>query len=279
MNLEYSYRELLALCNEQKLRNVATRISELYRNHLTKNWTIDLNSEWVCRHYLAAKMILNSTVILNALKFSEENGMRLATPYFEYYATLSLARAVVYTLPTESWDNGKLITISHRRAIDKAFEWLERFNRSTALELKNDTLKLKAQREVISYRVPSTGDANLSKDHDLEKLLIILAEVAQFNSELLKKSIIKHAGEEVFLVKQEDIKNIAKIQIDGYQFHDEYDDHRLNYLRRKMSRPTTLHLTMTEGMTEDFIGAWDGEEGTSFSNGGPSNWQTIFDIP
>ena len=71
MNLEYSYRELLELCDEKKLHNISARISELYANHLTKNWTTDINSEWVCRNYLAAKMILNATVILNALNFSE----------------------------------------------------------------------------------------------------------------------------------------------------------------------------------------------------------------
>jgi len=53
---------------------------------------------------------------------------------------------------------------------------------------------------------------------------------------------------------------------------------RLDYLKRKMPYPTSLHYTMREGITEDFIGFWDGEEGTSFSNGGPGNWQSIFDI-
>ncbi|WP_284074155.1 hypothetical protein [Acinetobacter nosocomialis] len=276
MNLEYSYRELLELCDEKKLHNISARISELYANHLTKNWTTDINSEWVCRNYLAAKMILNATVILNALNFSEENGMRLATPYFEYYATLSLARAVVYTLPTEHWNNGELITISHAHAITTAFKWLERFDQSTAIELQNETLKLKAQRELISYRAPSTGDQNLSKDHNLERLLTILAEVAQFNSELLKKSIIKHADPATFVVKEEDIHNLAWVSIDGHQFPDNYDYHRLDYLRRKMPRPTSLNYTMTEGMTEDFIGAWDGEDGTSFSS---DDWRIIFDIP
>lgn len=279
MDLEYSYRELLNLCDNAKLGMVAKSISNLYENDLAKQWTIELNSEWVCRHYLAAKMILNATVILNAINFSEENGMRLATPYFEYYATLSLARAITYTLPDKKWDNGKLITISHKDAINSAFDWLKRFNSSEAEALKAVTLKLKAQRELISYRIPSTGDQNICRDHDLEQLLIILAEVAQFNSELFKKSIVKYADPSTFVVNEEDIHNLACISIDDHEFPDDYDYHRLNYLRRKMPKPTSLHYTMTEGMTEDFIGAWDGEDGTSFSNGGPGNWQSIFDIP
>ena len=36
---------------------------------------------------------------------------------------------------------------------------------------------------------------------------------------------------------------------------------------------------MTEGQTEDFIGAWDGEKDAMFNNGPPANWQEIFDVP
>ena len=42
---------------------------------------------------------------------------------------------------------------------------------------------------------------------------------------------------------------------------------------------------MTEGQTEDFIGAWDPEDYDEdsdehiFYSGSPSQWQNIFDIP
>jgi hypothetical protein len=38
---------------------------------------------------------------------------------------------------------------------------------------------------------------------------------------------------------------------------------------------------MRPGQSEDFICAWDGDEdaGEAFSNGPPSNWQAIFDVP
>ena len=38
---------------------------------------------------------------------------------------------------------------------------------------------------------------------------------------------------------------------------------------------------MHPGQSEDFIGAWDGDEGASeaYSNGSPSNWKAIFDVP
>ena len=281
MELQYTYRELLDLCESAKFGSVAKQISNTYENTLAKNWTPELNSEWVCRHYLSTKMILNATALLKALEFSTEKNMRLANSYFEYYAVLSLARAIVYTLPTECWNDGKLITISHSQAIKLAFSWLGRFNSNTAEEFKQKTLKLKAQREVISYRIPSSGDSNLSDTLDLEQILITLAEVAQFNSELLRQALDKYAAKESFIIPDDShAVKIAHIVIDGFYFFDNEDAYRLSYLMRKRPSPQPLHFTMTEGMTEDFFGAWDSDsEDDQVSMGSPSEWQTIFDIP
>ncbi len=281
MDLEYSYRELLNLCNSSKLGNVSKGISNLFENNLAKKWTPELNSEWVCRHYLATKMILNATVLLKALEFSTEKNMRLANPYFEYYAVLSLARAIVYTLPTEYWNNGEIIMISHSKAIKLAFSWLGRFNSNIAKNLEETTLKLKAQRELIAYRIPSSGDLNLSDDHNLEEILTILAEVAQFNSELLYKALEKYADKKNFIICDDShAREIADIEIEGFNFFDNEDAYRLGYLKRKMPSPYPLHFTMTEGMTEDFFSAWDSDsDDGQFSVGSPSSWQIIFDIP
>lgn len=279
MDWIYAYRELTHSCDENHLAKTSSKITELYTNHLIKKWSIDLNSEWVCRHYLASKMILNATVILNTLNFSEEIGMRLATPYFKYYAVLSLARAVVYTIPTEAWNEGKLITINHSRAIDISFEWLKRFNSQHAQDLKKDVLELKAQRELISYRAPSMGDANLQKNNNLEYLLTILAELAQFNSELLAKSLSKHTNKETRVVDDSYFLDLINVKINNFTFSDKFDAQRLNYLQRKMPFPVPLLFTMTEGMTEDFIYSWDGDEEQLFSIDSPRDWQAIFDIP
>ena len=281
MTLLYDYRELLNLCEPAKLGTVKKQISSTYENNLAKNWTPELNSEWSCRHYLSTKMILNATALLKALEFSTEKNMRLANPYFEYYAVLSLARAIVYTLPTECWNHGKIITISHTQAINLAFGWLGRFNFQVAEDFKQKTLKLKAQRELISYRIPSSGDSNLSNTLDLEQILTTLAEVAQFNSELLRQALDKYAPKESLVILDDShAVKIANIDIDGFSFFDNEDAYRLSYLMRKMPSPQPLHFTMTEGMTEDFFGAWDSDsEDEQFSMGNPSEWQTIFDIP
>ena len=274
----YSYRRLFDICDERKLGSVAGKILKQYSN-LTKNWDSTTNSEWTCRTYLSTKMILNATVLTNALDFSNEVGLRIANPYFEYYAVLSLLRGLVYTIPSESWNEGQLMTISHSKTINVAFDWIAKLDRNTAERLKLLTQQLKAQREVVSYKAPASGDSILDKDYDLFELLIMIAEMAQFNSELLEASVSKNASSETFIVDFEHMTQIAQFEIEGFTFTDREDGYRLDYIRRKQPRPLNLALTMTEGQTEDFIGAWDGKEEGMFNNGSPANWQEIFDIP
>lgn len=276
----YQYRFFNGLCSESELKILSNRIASHYAK-LTKHWDIQQNSEWACRTYFATKMILNATVLLNSCEFARKTGLRSAIPYFEYYATLSMLRCLVYTLPTQSWDEGKLIEITHTKAINLAIDWINNFNKVKAIELKATIFQLKAQRELISYRAPASGDTNLGKDYDLIELLTILAEAAEFNSELLQASINKNADPLMFEVLDEHIHMIANVSIEGYTFSDNEDYYRLGYVQRKTKRPYHLQLFMTEGQTEDFIGAWDGDQDDEeqFSNGSPSDWQAIFDVP
>lgn len=240
----YSYRELFEICDEVKLKAVANQVLQQY-SKLTRNWSSNANSEWSCRTYLATKMILNATVLINSLEFAKEKGMRIANPYLEYYAVLSLLRCVVYTLPDQSWADGKLMSISHTKAINLTFDWLAKFDGALAEKLKKTTLQLKAQREVISYKAPASGDSILGNQYDLEYLLIVLAEVAQFNSELLEWSITKNAKESTFVVHSATIEQIYSFKLEGYSFHDKEDSYRLSYIQRKIQRPYNINFFMT----------------------------------
>ena len=279
-NWAYEYRHFQHLCSEAELKAQSNRVSEQFAK-LTKAWTIERNSEWACRIYFATKMILNATVLLNSRNFAASVGLRTANPYFEYYAVLSLMRGLVYTLPSESWEGGRLIEIPHTKAINVAFDWLAKFSRQKSNELKAVAMQLKAQRELISYRAPASGDTNLGANYDLEEMLILLAETAQFNSELLQASVDKNADSATFEVLENDIASISRVSIEGFEFTDHGDSSRLSYVKRNIKRPYHLAAFMTQGQSEDFIGAWDGNEenGEMFSNGSPSNWQAIFDVP
>ncbi|MCD9518572.1 hypothetical protein [Photobacterium phosphoreum] len=148
----YAFRELEEICNDKKCAKVTGDILQKYAK-LTKSWNSELNSEWTCRCYFATKMILNSTVLLINAEYAEEKNLRIVKPYLHYYAVLSLLRCIVYTLPELSWDDGKLIQISHTKAINLAInlamDWLAKFNQEKAQEVKQACSLLKAQRKNI----------------------------------------------------------------------------------------------------------------------------------
>lgn len=277
----YTFRELDSLADSKQLDKVSDRILKQY-SALTKNWSKQANSEWTCRIYFATNMILNATVLLKNAEYAEEKNLRIVRPYIEYYAVLSLLRCVVYTLPSKSWEQGRLIEISHSKAINLASDWLSFFNKEEAQELKGLCKLLKAQRELISYRAPASGDSNLDNNYDVVRICTILAELAHFNSVLLEASVNKNANKDDFVVYREDIEKIVNVNIEGVEFYDHNDAVRLDYVRRKSPYPSNIRCKMTEGQTEDYIGAWDHDEDDDsdlYHGGSPCDWQAIFDIP
>lgn len=275
---------LFHLAEEKELLSVCNKISKQY-SRLTKNWSVELNSEWTCRIYLATKMILNATVILKQAEFAEEKNLRITIPYLEYYSVLSLLRAVVFTLPSQNWDEGGLVEISHAKSINLACDWIAKLDREKADSVKEACLLLKAQRELISYKAPASGDGNLGRGCHVVELATLFAEVAQFNSELLEASVKKNTSTEHHKVLDSDVHNICHVHISGFSFSDDEDYCRMRYVTRKQPYPFNIANFMTSGQTEDFIGAWDaedyedGSEEQAFYSGSPSSWQDIFDIP
>ena len=226
-------------------------------------------------------MILNATALVNSLNFAKQSGLRAANAYFEYYAALSLMRGVIFMIPNQEWNSGELMAISHTRSINLVSDWLSKFDKEEAAKLKEFMLLLKAQRELIAYKAPASAEQNLRANYDLLRTLTLLAELAEFNSEILEISVTKNASPSTFAVLDEHIHQVATIEIEGHVFSDDEDYHRFGYVQRKTKRPYHLALFMHQGQSEDFMGAWDGDEdkGEPFSNGSPSNWQSIFEVP
>ncbi|HCT2375993.1 hypothetical protein [Morganella morganii] len=278
----YSYRELKSIADEKKLIKVVNRFRQEY-SELAKEWNCNRNSQWVCRIYFCTKMILNATVILKQSDFAEEKNLRAAVPYFHYYAMLSILRCVVLTLPTEDWEREDILSISHTKARNKTREWLARFDRNIANRFDNMFKQLKSNRELLSYKAPASGDENIKIQDEVIYFCTLLAEVAQLNTAILHKAVLKHSDPMNFVVLDEHMSRIYNVEIEGHSYYDHQDRQRLDYLRRKGSTPYSIFLTMTEGQTEDFIGAWDADnedsEEARFYSGSPCSWQEIFHIP
>jgi hypothetical protein len=92
---------------------------------------------------------------------------------------------------------------------------LRRFDNAVADGVADAILELKAERELVSYRAPSSGDDGLSEKTRFLELCTLLAEVAQFNSELFEASLQKHANPDKFQLLSEYAEKIAGVEIEG----------------------------------------------------------------
>jgi len=274
----YNFKRIPKVFIEGNSIKVVQGLSKRY-SALTKSWDKDVNSEWICRIYLSAKMIMTATLQLNALKYANSRNLRLVSPYLVYYSLLSLIRGIVYTLPEVKWESGKLVEISHRNAINLAIDHIASFDKTVAGNIKMEVLKAKAFRELIAYRAPSSGDLNIVLMPGIEEVAMLLAEVAQFNSEIFESSVIKNSNKSDFIFIDSYISDLSTATIEGITIVDDEDLYRLGYLKRKYPLPPNVLHIMSEGHVEDFFGAWCMTDDLDSGFDPDKGWGLIFDIP
>lgn len=279
----YDYRLLGTAIAEETITHRVGKMAESY-SRLTKSWNKTLNSEWTCRMYFASKMVLNATVLVLSHKHALSIGLHAAHPLFAYYACLSLCRCLVVTLPQYDWDNGLLFALSHEKAIHIMSDHVRTLSKKEGDRIEKMVRRLKAERELVSYRAPASGPPEELDTNAWLRTLVVLVEIAQLNSEILEHSVTKHTSKDTHEVRQADTQVLSRIQIDGHTFEDPEDKYRLGYLARKTKRPYNIKMLMSEGQVEDFIGAWgsddaDQDEPGVFANINIHDWQVIFDVP
>jgi hypothetical protein len=253
---------------------------QLFAN-LIKEWNIDRNSEWVIRNYIAIKMILASSVMLSSVQYAQERNLKIVEPYLHYYSLLSCCRAVIYTSPLVEYQNGNIFQLTHKKTINIVGDIISKFNKDKGSDFKLDIDKAREYREIFSYKFPAKGvqDEHLSTMKTIY-ICSLLCEIAQFQSKILENTLYKKE------IKGSDLdwSTLTK----GFQYESEHftiiddeDYQRLNYISRKQKSPLSLHLMMTEGLVEDFFGAWhSGNDDDSEECYNPNkNWQIIFPVP
>ena len=279
-NWWYSFHILPSLFKKDSIKEYAERLSKTYSKQ-TKIWNDDLNSEWISRIFLAGKMVLSSSVMLQSLEYAENKNLRIVVTYLEYYSILMALRAMVFTSPLTEWRNGELIKLDHKRTINIAGDILSKLDKKLAAELRANILHLKAYRELISYRAPSSGDSfpKSKTSIDTRDICQMLVELAQLQSEVLESSVCKNAKGK-FTFKRDFIKQVCHSEIEGNVFWDKEDAYRMHYLRRKYPLPTNICHMMSEGHVEDFFGSWCAKDETDNDVFDPdNNWRIIFDVP
>jgi hypothetical protein len=272
-NMNYHFDESDINKNAQSLRQKFST--------LTKNWDEELNSKWVARDYLAVKMILSASVLLSSAEFSKEKNIRIVEPYLIYYSLLSCSRAVLYTSPFSDWNNGELFKMTHQKTINIVGDIISKYSKEKGKDIKNQIDWAREYREIFSYKFPANGltEHHLNIDDTIE-ICKLLCEIAQFQSKVLENSITKNSTKP-FTLDWNILSVGFRYGEKNFQFIDKEDGYRLDYITRKQKRPFSLHLTMTEGMVEDFFGAWYPEDDTNLDDfyNPDSNWQIIFPVP
>lgn len=243
-----------------------------------KQWDNDLNSEWIVRPFFAAKMILGASVMAQSLEFAESTNLRSVVSYLQYYTVLHSLRAILFTNPNVAWDGGKLLQTTHSKSINVATNVIASFDSDTAQRVKNGVTHLKAFRELISYRAPSSGDCFPKPDFDVISYCQLFLEVAQLQSELIEASVEKHVCG-TFTLSPEFTECISNVEIDGRQFFDKEDYYRIGYLGRKHPIPTNVLHIMSEGHVEDFFGSWCSENQKEGQFDPDDNCRILFDVP
>ena len=112
---------------------------------------------------MATKLLMMATLQVNSQRFAETVNLRVVNSHLRYYAFLCLSRAVCLTIPELGWAHGGLLKMSHERAIKHAVDHVAQFDRSVAGSVNFTTWMTKAQRELVDYRAPSSGDTDLNK--------------------------------------------------------------------------------------------------------------------
>mgnify|MGYP000512945720 CR=1 FL=1 len=274
----YRFRELPEAFPTARITNQIQSLEKRYAE-LCRVWNPEVNSEWICRIYLSAKMVLAATIQINSLKHAEKTNIRVVGPYLRYYSIFTLLRAIVFTIPEHRWNNGSLATLSHKKVLALSHDCIRCYDREWAAKLFNTVTLLRHQRELISYWHPSSGDTEFSFSEDLIKLATILAEIAQFNSEVLERAVLKKADRTSFVFLDEYAEGLSQTELVGHMHVDWDDAYRVDYLARKYPAPTNIAHTITEGHVDDICIAWGGKEPTESSFDPDENFSVIFDMP
>ncbi|WP_145386117.1 RNA-dependent RNA polymerase family protein [Stieleria neptunia] len=163
--------------------------------------------------------------------------------------------------------------MTHSKMIKAAVVALARFDRKMAIDVEASVLHLKAVREMLSYRAPSSGDQFQKPNFDIIDNCRMFLEIAQLQSELLEASIEKHVST-AYPLEKGLTDRVCHNVIDGIEFFDSEDSHRISYLARKHPTPTNIMHMLSPGHEEDFYGAWcrDGYDTDSSDDSFDPDW-------
>ncbi|WP_024295823.1 hypothetical protein [Lacrimispora indolis] len=285
---DFNYLERKNISHEEVkkyTRWVDSNFSKLCNN----GWDSHLNVEWIIRTYKSAKMVMASTLMLNTASYCIEHNAFIAVPYLLYYALFNISRSLVFVDPHQPWSSiEKLSRISHSKLSTITKDIIAKLNLNLSFEIYTKIEELRNDRELFSYAFPANGYQRKIVFENVVGCCGIVAELAELTGFRIQNYIEKH------YLKTEEQRQVAlntwqKAElcdlVEAYTYSsiiDSEDLYRIDYIKRKRKFPASIIFTLTEGMTEDFFGAWLSENDEILSDDyfkPDINWNIIYPIP
>jgi hypothetical protein len=284
-NWFYRFNSELRAVDENLLKRYISSMQCAFAR-IAKSWNDDINTEWVCRIFFAAKMILAASVTLESLEYARKVNLKVCIPYLQYYSLLYSLRSLMVVLPNQEWKDGELLKQTHTKTINVICSEISKLDskwisgQGAIPSVQKDIQELKDFREIISYRAPSSGGSIGKYDKDVLPLCKVPVEIAQMITEILEKSLQKYAPNG-YIPKliSEKLSVVYSITIGGKKEKDDEDHYRIDYLARKYPLPTNILHIMSEGHVEDFFGSWCDEQERVDVFNPDENWGILFDVP
>ena len=279
----FYYKYLPQFSSDEIIRKFIDSRNQILNKDL-RNWDYQKNSEWVLRIYLASKLILSATVLLESALYTQKKNVLITIPYLLYYGLLSCCRSLLYTSPNDDFSKiypEKIVT--HEKAINVTIDILNLFNKEGTnifYELLNSA---KRQREMFSYNFPSTGLSILKETRitieETVELCNLLCEIAQLQSAIIQRFVEKRSLQTDLITTP--VYLACKYGNEKIMYVDAEDECRVFDMLRKWKQPYSIILTMGEGWVEDYFGAWsiDRTQAESDIFNPDENWQLIFPVP
>lgn len=283
-NSIYNYERIPDLFKQKRI-DIYYQSLLIQFSQLTKGWNDDLHTQWIARHYLASKMLMSATLMLNSVKFADEKNLKVVEPYLLYYAVFSCCKSVVLTLPGLDWEDGSISKYTHQKMINIVMDTVAHFDKDYAKVFHKLLIRAKDYRELFSYSFPSSGIGGLPEEvtfsiDEAQDLCSLLAEIAQFQSERLEQSFNKNNKGATFGFSEVGFKKVIWYETEDYIFADDEDQYRIGKIVVKEKKPASLYLTMSAGMVDDFFGSWVDLDSADENVFDPDhNIRIIFDFP
>ncbi len=283
-DITYNYRELPECCSDDEIAAYIQRTRELF-GPIARAFDNGRNTEWFIRSYLALKFVLGATVLANSAEFAEGRNLQVTLPYLGYYTILNCCRSFLLTLPCLDWRGEKTIEMTHNNILNTTSDKLKRLGRSQEQRLEPRLRAAKEQRDLFSYRFPATGLAIFGDDlvsvSEAITIARLLTELAQINLACLESRVTKHHPKRQFeLLELDDMWHTMQYVAKTEELIDDEDYGRVGYFVRKYKGPACLVSFATDGLVEEFFGAWgakdDRDDADRFN--ADQQWDLLLDI-